>query len=169
MSDIEKGHDAGGEDAGADEAVTRFLRDAYRAPTTPGYWDGLESRIMTRVRQSVRASGSVPAVAMEWWQVLSGWVAPGAWAAGIAALIALGAMLQARAAERRIAYAAVLEASAVGATVGGDTSLDDASRRPDRIVSPPGSSSKPAARAPGGGSVPPYAHEQSLSDLLSPR
>lgn len=166
MSDIEKrraaGHEPGG--SGADPEVTRFLRDTYRAPAAAGYWDGLESRIMSRVResvrQSVRASGSVPAVAVEWWQVLSGWIAPGAWAAGIAALVAVGVMLQARAAERRIAYAAVLEASAVGAAVGNPS--DDATRRTDRIV-------RPDDAAAAHRSADDAAREAALRDLLSPR
>jgi hypothetical protein len=150
-----------GGSGGADPAVTRFLRESYRAPDAgSGYWEGLETRIMARVResvrQSVRVSGNVPAVAVEWWQVLSGWVAPGAWAAGIAVLVALGAMLQARAAERRVAYAAVLEASAVGTSVvGGETQQAQEALRPDRIARPssPSSADRDAA----------------LRDLLSPR
>jgi hypothetical protein len=166
MSDIEKRRAVHDESAsGADPEVTRFLRERYRAPATPGYWDGLESRIMSRVResvrQSVRASGSVPAVAVEWWQVLSGWIAPGAWAAGIAALIALGVTLQARAAERRIAYAAVLEASAVGAAVGNPS--DDATRRPDRIVRPDDAGANHRRSADDA------AREAALRDLIAPR
>ena len=167
MSDIEKRRAAHDDAAGgsADPEVTRFLRDTYRAPAASGYWDGLESRIMSRVResvrQSVRASGSVPAVAVEWWQVLSGWIAPGAWAAGIAALVALGVMLQSRAAERRIAYAAVLEASAVGTAVGNPA--DDASRRPDRIVRPDDAASAQHRSADAA------ARAAALRDLLAPR
>lgn len=150
-----------------DPRVTRFLRDAYRAPETPGYWDGLESRIMTRVRQSVRVSGSVPAVAVEWWHVLSGWVAPGAWAAGIAALVAVGAMLQARAAERRVAYAAVLEATTVGTSAVGGAS-DEALRRPDRIARPPADDDDDrAARRPAAPRA--AGRDAALRDLLSPR
>jgi hypothetical protein len=168
MSDIDKRRRTRDESGGADPEVTRFLRDSYRAPATPGYWDGLEARIMSRVRQSVRASGSVPAVAVEWWQVLSGWVAPGAWAAGIAALVALGVMLQSRAAERRTAYAAALEATAVaGTTVGGggggsgDSPSSDATRRPDRIVRPDESGPRhPHSDA---------ARDAALRDLLLPR
>ena len=164
MSDIDKRRRTRDESGGADPEVTRFLRDSYRAPATSGYWDGLEARIMSRVRQSVRASGSVPAVAVEWWQVLSGWVAPGAWAAGIAALVALGVMLQSRAADRRTAYAAALEATAVaGATVGenGASPSSDATRRPDRIVRPDES----GARHPHSDA----ARDAALRDLLLPR
>ncbi|HET7456706.1 MAG TPA: hypothetical protein VFJ74_03560 [Gemmatimonadaceae bacterium] len=179
MSDIDKrrGDDrnSNGSSDGADPEVTRLLRDAYRAPATPGYWDGLEGRIMARVResvrQSVRVSGSVPAVAVEWWQVLSGWVAPGAWAAAIAALVALGAMLQSRAAERRVAYARVLEASTIGTSVVGgaaDASADEALRRPDRIALPPRNGDAAAAR----GRVPDLSdprRDSALRDLLAPR
>ena len=175
MSDIEKRRGArDARDSGAHPEVTRFLRDTYHAPATPGYWDGLEARIMSRVRESVRVSGNVPAVAVEWWQVLSGWVAPGAWAAGIAALVALGALLQSRAAERRVAYAAVLEASVVGTAVGTtDGTADDpaaigasssgaaATLRPDRIVRPGDAA---AGRSPSNA-----ARDAALRDLLSPR
>lgn len=179
MSDIDKRRGArDARDSGADPEVTRFLRDSYHAPATPGYWDGLEARIMSRVResvrQSVRVSGNVPAVAVEWWQVLSGWVAPGAWAAGIAALVALGALLQSRAAERRVAYAAVLEASVVGtavgtadgtadgpAAVGAASSGAAATLRPDRIVRP---GDDAAPRSPSDA-----ARDAALRDLLSPR
>ena len=166
MSDIEKRRAAHGDTGGggADPEVTRFLRDTYRAPTAAGYWDGLEGRIMSRVRESVRqsmrVSGSVPAVAVEWWQVLSGWIAPGAWAAGIAALVALGVVLQSRAAERRIAYSAVLEASALGAAAGNPA--DDATRRPDRIVRPDEASTHHR-------SADDAAREAALRELLSPR
>lgn len=172
MSDIDKRRRVRDESSGADPEVTRFLRDSYRAPGAPGYWDGLEARIMTRVRQSVRVSAAVPTVAVEWWQVLSGWVAPGAWAAGIAVLVALGVMLQSRAAERRTAYAAALEATAVAgsdaaaaAAAGSGSPSDAAARRPDRIVRPDEESS-PSRHRPTHSDA---ERNAALRDLLLPR
>jgi len=88
-----------------DPEATELLREAYRAPTDPTYWAGLERRIMARV-----AGGAPPA---EWWEAFAGWTRAGLIAAGIAAAAALAAMLQTRAAESRIAYEAVVEASPV--------------------------------------------------------
>lgn len=98
---------------GDDPAVTRFLREAHAAPSDAGYWDGLEARVMARVRTARASAAAGIAPAVEWWQVLSEWAGAGAWAAGVAALIAAAAVLQSREAERRVAYTAILEATAV--------------------------------------------------------
>lgn len=94
----------GNDDSGHDENVTRLLRTHYAPPSGAGYWDALESRIMTRVLDGGAA---------EWWVVLSGWTRAGAAAAAIAAIMAGALMLQARAAETNIAYEAVLSQPAV--------------------------------------------------------
>ena len=136
-----------------DPVVTELLRDAHAAPGTPGYWDGLEARIMARVRSARDGATALPrlavAPAVEWWQVMSGWIGAGALAAGLATLLAAAALLQSRAAERRVAYAAVLEAVA------------NAPGAPDA----PAPGTPATAVAPGVGSE----REAALRYVLSPR
>ncbi|MFL5575112.1 MAG: hypothetical protein ACJ79S_03960 [Gemmatimonadaceae bacterium] len=137
-------HRRGGE--GDDPTVTRFLRETHSPPSDAGYWDGLEARIMARVRTGVRsarasaAAGIAPAV--EWWQVLSvsEWVSAGAWAAGVAALVAAAAVLQSREAERRVAYTAILEATAVA-----PAAAAPAPGTPLPVIAPGSSSDRDAA------------------------
>jgi hypothetical protein len=100
-------------EGGDDPAVTCFLRDAHAPPADAGYWDGLEARIMARVRSARASAAAGIAPAVEWWQVLGEWAVAGAWASSVAALIAAAAVLQSREAERRVAYTAILEATAV--------------------------------------------------------
>ena len=137
-----------------DPAVVQLLREAHRPPADPGYWNGLEARIMARVRTARdSAAAGVPRLgippAVEWWQVMNEWVGAGAWAAGVAALVAAAALLQSRAAERRVAYAAVLEATSVA---------------PAGPNAPAPGTPVPAV-APGAGSD----REAALRFLLSPR
>lgn len=136
-----------------DSVVTQLLRDAHAPPAAPGYWDGLEARIMARVRSARDGATALPRVAMapavEWWQVMSGWVGAGAWAAAVAAVVAAAALFHSRAEERRVAYATVLEATNV------------APRGPD--APPPGTPA--TAVAPGAGSE----REAALRYVLSPR
>ena len=130
---------------GPDPAVTELLREAHRPPADPRYWEGLEARIMARVR-SARNRAVAHA---EWWQVMNDWRRLGAWAAGVAALVAAAALFQSRAAERRVAYAAVLEATLV------------APASPDA----PAPGTPAPAVAAGAGS----AREAALRYVLSPR
>jgi hypothetical protein len=83
---------------GRDPHITSLLRSAYQAPQDPSYWEGLEARIMSRV------TGARPA---EWWDVLAQWTRAGLLAAGVAAVAALAAAWQTRAAEARVAYEVV--------------------------------------------------------------
>jgi len=138
---------------GADPAVTEALREAHAPPATPGYWDGLEARIMAHVRTARDGAAALPRMAMapaaEWWQVMSGWVGAGAWAAGAAAVVAAAALFHSRAEERRVAYAAVLEATTI------------APGRPDA----PAPGTPATVVAPGAGSD----REAALRYVLSPR
>jgi hypothetical protein len=89
-----------------DESVRKALRGLYEPPADPAYWDGLEARIMSRVRAS--APGVAGAVD-DLWLVLGGWSRVGLVAAAVGALVAGLALVQTRTAERRVAYEAVLE------------------------------------------------------------
>jgi hypothetical protein len=77
------------DEPGSDDAVTRALRDAYRAPSDPAYWTGFESRLMAAVRDGA-AKATQPAV--EWWQALARWSRPGL-AAAAALLVTTGAVV----------------------------------------------------------------------------
>ena len=138
---------------GADPAVTEALRAMYAPPSAPGYWDGLEARIMAHVRTARDGASALPRMAMapavEWWQVMSGWMGAGAWAAGVAAVVAAAALFHSRAVERRVAYAAVLEATTI------------APGAPDA----PAPGTPATAVAPGAGSD----REAALRYVLSPR
>ena len=98
--------DAGG---AGDELVLPPLRERYRAPSDPAYWEALERRIMARVR-------SEP---LEWWHAFGDWAGAGLAAAGLAALLAgLAWREQARGAEARMAWESVIDTSPA-ATVAG--------------------------------------------------
>jgi hypothetical protein len=88
-----------------DAPVVDFLRRTYIAPDDLAYWAELERRVMAGVRADV-------AIASEWWQPFAGWVRMGLAAAGLAAIVAGAALVQARAAEGSAAYAAVLDTPA---------------------------------------------------------
>jgi anti-sigma-K factor RskA len=63
-----------------DPELADALRAVYTVPADDAYWTGLESRIMTRLRQ---ADGPI-----EWWHVLAEWRP-----ARVAGLVAAGLML----------------------------------------------------------------------------
>lgn len=87
---------------GADERVTRLLREMYAPRTDPAYWNGLQAAIMSRV---LRERGS-------WWTVMSDWL-PAGMAAAAAALLMFGfALWQERSLETRMAYEQTLKGSA---------------------------------------------------------
>ena len=88
----------------ADARIAAALREMYAPPTGPAYWAELEGRVMARLRQA-------PDAAPEWWQLLGGWTGASALAAGVAAIVAATVLVQTRAAERRVAYEAVVEAA----------------------------------------------------------
>ena len=87
---------------GADERVTRLLREMYAPRTDPAYWNGLQAAIMSRV---LRERGS-------WWTVMADWF-PAGMAAAAAALLMFGfALWQERSLETRMAYEQTLKGSA---------------------------------------------------------
>ena len=89
-------------DRDRDPRVTRLLREEYRAPSDPAYWDALESRILGYVL-------ATPPTSAEWWEAFAGWTRAGLVAAALATAVALSAMLQSRDVEARVAYEAVVE------------------------------------------------------------
>lgn len=85
--------------AGRDDEVTRFLRELYAAPAGLPYWEGLEARILARVRTEGDA----------WYAPYARWTRPGLVAAGIAVLLAGFALVRSRDVEARLAYETVIE------------------------------------------------------------
>ena len=86
-----------------DDEVVSGLRALYAAPSSEGYWNELEARIMARVAD----------VELGWWTELDRWVRP-ALAAAAVALVAAGiAMFSAHRAEQEIAAESMLTAPAV--------------------------------------------------------
>jgi hypothetical protein len=94
---------------GPDEHTTHALREHYAAPRESGYWEALERRVMARVAGD----------AGEWWLVFGGWIRAGIVAAGLAALVGGAALWQARTAEARVAYEAVIADPATSAEMAG--------------------------------------------------
>jgi len=88
---------------GAEERLSRLLREMFAPPADAAYWSRLESSIMARVTGDPGAS---------WWTVVAGWVPAGVAAAAIALLVAGFALVQAQAAERQIAYEQAIRGSA---------------------------------------------------------
>jgi hypothetical protein len=86
-----------------DDDVVSGLRSLYSAPSSEGYWNELEARIMARVAD----------VELGWWTELDRWVRP-AIAAAAALLLATGvAMYRAHQVEQEIAADTILSAPAV--------------------------------------------------------
>lgn len=74
-----------------DDAATRALRAHYRTPDDPAYWDGLEARIMSAVRDGATRATRATQPAVEWWHALARWSRPGLAAAALL-LVATGAL-----------------------------------------------------------------------------
>ena len=102
-----------------DEELAQLLRPLYAAPEDEGYWNGLEARILDRVRAERAAAGDGAVVGRigaairgddgeEWWVVLSQWARAGLAAAAVIAVVTGTLMLQHRRAEARLAAEALL-------------------------------------------------------------
>jgi hypothetical protein len=87
--------------------VRRTLRSMYAPPAGREYWEGLESRIMSRVTEG----------AAEWWSFFGGWTRIGLLAAGLTGLLASFAAYRSHAQEQRMASQAVIDAKTVRAEV----------------------------------------------------
>lgn len=91
--------------AGRDAEIAALLRARYAPPADEGYWAGLETRILSRIR-----SGAADASA--WWNVVWEWAPIGVAAAAAAALFAGIAVTQTRAAQARVAYESMVRNAA---------------------------------------------------------
>lgn len=102
-----------------DAELGRLLRPLYAPPEDEGYWDGLEARILDRVRAERLALGEGAVVGRigaairgddvaEWWDVLSQWGRAGMAAAVVIAVVTGTIMLQHRREEARLATEALL-------------------------------------------------------------
>jgi hypothetical protein len=59
--------------------ITEMLRDVYAAPAEGAYWDALEARIMSYIKDH-EAIVSIP---VNWWSDLASWAGPGLAAAAL--------------------------------------------------------------------------------------
>ena len=85
---------------GADDAVTRALRELYAAPADESYWRGLEARILSRLTETPRSIG--------WWDELDGWMRPALVAAAVVLLAAGVALFRDRQVHQDVTYEAML-------------------------------------------------------------
>jgi len=84
-----------------DDALTNELRAIVAPPTAPGYWDGLEARIIARLERG-REEG-------RWWVLSERAYRFGMIAAGLVLIVAGSVWLRSRAVETRKAYESVIE------------------------------------------------------------
>lgn len=99
---------------GRDDDLGIALRAALAPPGGDAYWDSLEARILARLGAPVAELGP--------WAVLATWMRPAIVAAAAAVLFAGGALLQARRADARDAYQALV-APAVAAITPAEAAL----------------------------------------------
>ena len=79
---------------GADPSVTMLLRAAYAPPHGDGYWEGFESRIMSRIAAGAEA-------VTPWWSVMAEWKSVGLIAATITLLVTGATVMRDMALERQ--------------------------------------------------------------------
>jgi hypothetical protein len=114
------------DDFDRDPAVTLQLRSLLRPPSEAAYWDGLEARIMDRIRQDTAAAGPARsasggfAAIGAWWEPFAQWTRVGALAAAAVLALTAWSLWDTSAADDRLAYEAAVEAMS--------TPLDSAGR-----------------------------------------
>jgi hypothetical protein len=87
-----------------DVDITKALREIYAAPGSDSYWDGLEHRITSYVRD--RSAAVIP---VNWWSDLASWAGPGLAAAALL-FVAAGVMWSTQKDEDlRVSYEAVTD------------------------------------------------------------
>ena len=89
---------------GADDEVTRGLRQIYAAPEGDVYWQGLEARILSRLTE---------APSIGWWDELDRWMRPALAAAAVVLLAAGVAMFRASQVDQQDTYEAMLTPTAL--------------------------------------------------------
>ena len=91
------------EDSG-DIDITKALREIYAPPAEGAYWNGLEKRILSYVRD--RGEAVIP---VNWWSDLASWAGPGLAAAALL-FVAAGVMWSKQGEEElRASYEAVTD------------------------------------------------------------
>ena len=70
-----------------DAQITEMLRDVYAPPAEGAYWDALEARIISYIKEH-EAVVSIP---VNWWSDLASWAGPGLAAAALL-FVAAGVM-----------------------------------------------------------------------------
>ena len=98
-----------------EDDVVRGLRSLYAAPAGDGYWNELESRIMSRVAD----------VELGWWTELDRWARPAMAAAAVLLLAAGAAMFRAHQAEGDMAVDNMLSSPSVPVSTAIRPSLDN--------------------------------------------
>jgi hypothetical protein len=61
-----------------DAKITEVLRDVYAPPAEGAYWDSLEARIMSYIKEHEAVS-----IPVNWWSDLASWAGPGLAAAAL--------------------------------------------------------------------------------------
>ena len=61
-----------------DAKITEMLRDVYAPPAGGAYWDALEARIMSYIKEHQAIS-----IPVNWWSDLASWAGPGLAAAAL--------------------------------------------------------------------------------------
>jgi hypothetical protein len=93
-----------------------YDRSLLRPPADAAYWDGLESRIMDRIRadgattlRSSSITGSFPAIS-GWWEPFAQWTRIGGAVAAAALVLSAWGLWETEASDERLAYEAAVEA-----------------------------------------------------------
>ncbi|HET9634765.1 MAG TPA: hypothetical protein VFP26_02460 [Gemmatimonadaceae bacterium] len=89
----------------ADAEITNALRGIYAAPEAASYWDGLEQRVMSYVRD--RGEAVIP---VNWWSDLASWAGPGLAAAALLFVAAGLLWSKQKDEDLRVSYEAVTDA-----------------------------------------------------------
>ncbi len=104
------------DDFDRDPAATLQLRSLLRPPADAAYWDGLEARIMDRIRiddvsaQRVGAVSGGFAVIGGWWEHFAQWRRVGGLVAAAALALTAWGLWDSSATNDRLAYEAAVEA-----------------------------------------------------------
>jgi hypothetical protein len=107
------------DDFDRDPAVTLQLRSLLRPPADAEYWDGLEARIMDRIRAEGPASSRLSSVTGSfaaiggWWEPFAQWTRIGAVVAAAALALTAWGVWDASSTQERLAYEAAVEAFSI--------------------------------------------------------
>ena len=104
------------DDFDRDPAVTLQLRSLLRPPADAAYWDGLEARIMDRIRadggpatRGAGGSGGFAALG-GWWEPFAQWTKLGGLVAAAALVLTAWGLWRTSSSDERLAYEAAVEA-----------------------------------------------------------